>query len=202
MEDVLAGIIGMWSRDDWMRKEIPELIDSGGKNTPNGCYPFFGISSYALPICYFHASPETAYLTFRAIYARFFYNLHTPSLQASSLPPLCALFENLLKEKDAALFHYMSHTLGIQPLKVAYRWILYAFVGVLGINEVLLLWDRMIGYGEVYGKDLLSIAAVSIVLFRRNRLMEAKCEKDVKALFRDLTNLKIIPLIQSFLFEL
>jgi hypothetical protein len=209
VEDVLAGIMAMWSRDDWIRTNIPELVASGGKETPNGCFPFVGISCYALPFCYFHCTSETAYLTFRQMYKvnpiinkkRFFYNLHTPSLQASSLPPLCALFENLVKERDSALYYHLAKKLAIPPLKIAYRWILYAFVGVLDIEQVMLLWDRMIGYGEVYGKDILSIAAASIILFRRDLIMEATCEKDVKALFNDLSNLKVIPLIQEFLFS-
>lgn len=200
----------MWSRDDWIRKNIPELVASGGKETPNGCYPFVGISCYALPLCYFHCTSETAYLTFRQMYKRFetfylthrfFYNLHTPSIQASALPPLCALFENLIKERDSALYYHMSKTLGIQPLKIGYRWILYAFVGVLDIEQVLLLWDRMIGYGESYGKDLLSIVAAAIFLFRRDLLMQATCEKEVNLLFSDLSSLKVVPLIQGFLFR-
>lgn len=71
-EDVLAGIMAMWSRDDWIAKNIPEIKkESGSLPTPNGCYPFRGVSCYALPLCYFHSSSETAYLTFRQMYTRF-----------------------------------------------------------------------------------------------------------------------------------
>ncbi|KAJ3221663.1 hypothetical protein HK099_003254 [Clydaea vesicula] len=177
-EDIIKGILMLWSRDDWFLEKMDndELVggiffnQSTGQEIPyppSGILPVFGLSCYALPLCYFNLTPDSAYLIFRQLYRR------------SSIGPLCALFENLLKERDAPLFYHLMHTIKIPPLKIAFKWILWAFVGVLEVTQVLLLWDRVIGYGEAGGNELFSITSAAIFLYKKKELSLARDEKDV-----------------------
>lgn len=44
--------------------------DDSAPDVPNGVVPFWGISAYAMPVCYLYVDAETAYLTFRELYTR------------------------------------------------------------------------------------------------------------------------------------
>lgn len=56
------------------------------------------------------------------------------------------------------------HRLGIPITAVALPWILRAFVGFLPVEEVLLLWDRVIGLDSLLPVALL---AAAVLCFRR-----------------------------------
>ena len=107
---------------------------------------------------------------------RFFTNLHTFSDRTDNILYLCIAFENLLKQSDSHLFFHLKFNLDFQPLSIAYRWILYGFVGVLSPDQVLLLWDKMIGYDSCL---IFSVMAAAIFTFRKEELLSAKCEQDV-----------------------
>jgi hypothetical protein len=106
----------------------------------------------------------------------FFIHLHTINDRTDNILYLCIAFENLLKQADSHLFFHLQFNIDFQPLSLAYRWILYGFVGVLSPDQVLLLWDRMIGYDT---NLILSVMAAAIFSFRKSELLLAKCEKDV-----------------------
>ena len=114
---------------------------------------------------------------------------------------------------------------------------MFAFVGVLDVEQVLNLWDRVLGYerGAVEGLELFSIAAVALFWERRGVLMAARCARDVEVggfrvvlvfgamgmcvnwwellitffitflfhtqlAFDNLSDIKIVPLLQSLIF--
>ncbi len=108
--------------------------------------------------------------------ARFFTHLHSFSDRTDNILYLCIAFENLLKQSDSHLFFHLQFNLDFQPLSIAYRWILYGFVGVLSPDQVLLLWDKMIGYDSCL---IFSVMAAAIFTFRKEELLSAKCEQDV-----------------------
>ncbi len=53
---------------------------------------------------------------------------------------------------------------GCPPLQLALPWIMTAFAGHLAVGEVLLLWDRVIGFDSLLPLPLL---AVAVIAFRR-----------------------------------
>ena len=94
---------------------------------------------------------------------------------------------------------------------------MFGFIGFLNIEQTLLLWDRIIGFEN--GLELLSVLAASVFTFHEERLMNARTEKEVQVSVRtcsrkrnvvadkisqyilsDLSELKVIPLIQYKLF--
>jgi hypothetical protein len=74
--------------------------------------------------------------------------------------------------------------------------LVFAFVGYLEIDQVLLLWDRVLGFDSL---DVLAVAAVAILRFRRDALLAATSEQDVADALDEAASLKIVPLMQDLL---
>ncbi|KAL2916560.1 hypothetical protein HK105_203993 [Polyrhizophydium stewartii] len=180
-EDMVREVLLLWTRDVWMRRVLPlDPTNALGSNNnwsidsspfpPSGVLPVWGIALYAMPVCFLHGSAGHAYMTFREMYARYFYNLHTVSARPGGLFHLCQTFETVLKQADAAVYYHMATTLGLEPLDLVFKWILYGFVGVLDCEQVLLLWDRVLGYDTL---ELLPVTAAALVVFRRDQILQA-----------------------------
>ncbi|VDP40232.1 unnamed protein product [Schistosoma margrebowiei] len=97
----------------------PRVIIKNSKETyiypPSGVIPFHGFSMYMLPLCYLYDDPVTLYVTFRQLYIRYFYKLHTISDENSGILCLCLLFERLLQTKEPEVFFHLK-SFGAQPL--------------------------------------------------------------------------------------
>jgi len=52
--------------------------------------------------------------------------------------------------------------IGINPLKTAFPWMFYSFIGYLEVSEVFLLWDRVIGFNSV---DVIAIFAAALFVY-------------------------------------
>ncbi|KAI8806687.1 hypothetical protein BJ742DRAFT_773940 [Cladochytrium replicatum] len=182
-EDILKDVILFWSRDPWIAGKVKPAynICLGGATSdvypPNGVLPLKGLSTYAMPLCLLHVEAEAVYMTFRELYVR--------------------QFESLLQQLEPMLYQHLHHTLRVTPLSIAIKWIMSAFVGVLEVEQVLLLWDRMLGFDRI---DILSLVAVSLFVFRRDPLMAARTSKEVETALSDFGLVKIIPLLQYCLF--
>jgi hypothetical protein len=85
-----------------------------------------------------------------------------------------------LKQSDSKLFFHISYNLGLNPLDIAFKWILYAFVGILEVDQVLLLWDRIVGFDNL---SLLAITAAALMLFRRDMLLAATDSNQVQVIY-------------------
>lgn len=123
--------------------------------------------------------------------------MHSISDHPNGILKLSVTFENLLKQSDAYLFYHLKNVINIEPLSVAYGWIIYGFVGILEPDQVLTLWDRMIGYNDCL---ILSVLAAAIFVFRRDSLLRAVNEKEVMSAFGDLGMIKVVPVLQNFIF--
>ncbi|KAH3840801.1 TBC1 domain family member 19-like [Dreissena polymorpha] len=164
---------------------------------PNGVIPFHGFAMYVAPLCYLYKEPVKLYYAFRAIYTRFFFRLHSISSHTQGIVCLSLLFENLLQTHEAELFFYLK-SVGCQPLKIAFKWLVRAFSGYLSSDQVLLLWDRILAYNSL---EILSVLAVSIFSFRKTNLLKVQSYNAAEAVLADLTTLQVIPLIQLSLFS-
>uniref|UniRef100_A0A7S4TBN1 Rab-GAP TBC domain-containing protein n=1 Tax=Alexandrium monilatum TaxID=311494 RepID=A0A7S4TBN1_9DINO len=180
---------------------VAALIDSAEGTQfipPCGVVPFCGFSCYACPFAFLADRLETAYPLFRAFYCRHLCKLHTISCQPATLLPLCALFESLV---FAAVPHVCLHLAPLgpdaAPLREAFPWIVSGFVGYLRAEEVLSLWDRIVGFGSV---ELVAVLAAAIFVFRERLLLSARSAEDVELVFSDLSELKALPLLQGFMF--
>ena len=106
-----------------------------GAYPPAGVLPCMKFSGYAGPLSYISDKKEECYYIFRAFYCKYFCYLHTISSHNQSIISLCKLFEDLLQMFEPEVCYHLNQ-LSINPLKTAFPWIFYAFVGYLDIDQV------------------------------------------------------------------
>lgn len=202
-EDILDACLMAFTRDASIVaackiNRSPEPIPKDSPFPPCGVVPFRGLVFYAAPLCYLyrHDEEHKLYGFFRALYCKYFCRLHHISSDSRDIIALAKTFEDLLMAHDPALFFHMCQ-IEVDPLRIAFNWIFYGFCGYLEIDQVLSLWDRIIGYDSL---EVLPVLAVSIFLFRSSALLEAENEDAVHEVFEDASRLKVVPLLQHFLF--
>lgn len=115
---------------------------------PNGFIPFDGFSMLVAPICYVYSDPVLLYFMFRKFFVNHFYKLSIISSDPQSIVGLCALFENVFQSKDPKLFFHLKK-MDIQPIRIAFKWIIRAFSGYLQSSELLELWDRLLAFNSL-----------------------------------------------------
>uniref|UniRef100_A0A7N8YNF1 TBC1 domain family, member 19 n=1 Tax=Mastacembelus armatus TaxID=205130 RepID=A0A7N8YNF1_9TELE len=163
---------------------------------PNGVIPFHGFSMYVAPLCFLYNEPSKLYSAFREMYIRHFFRLHSISSSSSGIVSLCLQFEKLLQTHLPQLFYHLRQ-IGAQPLRIAFKWMVRAFSGYLSTDQLLLLWDRILGYDSL---EVVAVLAAAVFAFRAENLMEVTSLASAEAVLADLSTLKVIPLIQIFLF--
>uniref|UniRef100_A0A3B3C1W9 TBC1 domain family, member 19 n=1 Tax=Oryzias melastigma TaxID=30732 RepID=A0A3B3C1W9_ORYME len=163
---------------------------------PNGVIPFHGFSMYVAPLCFLYNEPSKLYSVFREMYIRYFFRLHSISSSPSGIVALCLQFERLLQAHLPQLFYHLRQ-IEAQPLRIAFKWMVRAFSGYLSTDQLLLLWDRILGYDSL---EVVAVLAAAVFAFRAENLMEVTSLASAEAVLADLSTLKVMPLIQIFLF--
>lgn len=79
---------------------------------------------------------------------------------------------------------YHLNTLGISPLRVAFPWIFYSFIGYLEVDQIFLLWDRILGFESL---EILPIFAAAIFVFRANLILNCSNQEEFEELFYDFS---------------
>ncbi|XP_055591767.1 TBC1 domain family member 19-like isoform X2 [Uranotaenia lowii] len=196
-EDVLYQIMLCFSRDT----EISQMIQSEFSNSAKlkqyegpacGFVPFHGICMLAAPFCYLYDNPVSLYFTFRAFYVRYCHRLTTINTHPQGIVSLCLLFEKLLQTHEPQLWSHFRE-LQIQPIRVVFKWLMRAFSGHLPPEQLLVLWDLILGYDSL---EILSLFALIILSFRRESLMQVATLENIEAILSDLSSVKVLPLIQ------
>ncbi|OXB82923.1 UNVERIFIED_CONTAM: hypothetical protein H355_003365 [Colinus virginianus] len=160
---------------------------------PNGVIPFHGFSMYVAPLCFLYHEPSKLYQIFREMYVRFFFRLHSISSHPSSI----LVIENLSnhwREKNLTTAFYCFIAC---RLRISFKWMVRAFSGYLATDQLLLLWDRILGYNSL---EILAVLAAAVFAFRAVNLMEVTSLAAAEAVLADLSTLKVMPLLQIFLF--
>ncbi|CAL8327699.1 unnamed protein product [Lota lota] len=163
---------------------------------PNGVIPFHGFSMYVAPLCFLYNEPSELYSVFREMYVRYFFRLHSISSSPSGIVSLCLQFERLLQAHLPQLFYHLRQ-IGAQPLRIAFKWMVRAFSGYLSTDQLLLLWDRILAYDSL---EIVAVLSAAVFAFRSDNLMEVTSLASAEAVLADLSTLKVMPLIQIFLF--
>ena len=163
---------------------------------PSGVIPIHGFGYYIAPLCFTQANAIPLYVLFTEMYKRYFYQLYTISSHPNGLLSLCCLFEDILQQKNPALVLHLK-SIKVEPLKLAYKWILYAFSGYLDPDQVLLLWDRIIGFDSL---EVVPILAAAVFHFRASSLLHIGSPAEAEGVLGNLHTLKVLPLIQHMLF--
>ena len=162
----------------------------------SGVIPIKKFSALFAPLCYISTNKEDCYYIFRSLYCKYFCHLNTISSHPQSIVSLCKLFEDLLQMYEPEVCFHLAQ-LGVSPVKTAFNWIVLAFVGVLEVDQIYMLWDRILGFETL---EILPIFAASIFVFRANLILNCQNQDEFEELFNDLSNIKVVPLLQHFLF--
>ncbi|XP_055919888.1 TBC1 domain family member 19 [Eupeodes corollae] len=195
-EDVLYQAMLCFSRDWEISEKIQfETFPLKGKQydgPPSGVVPFHGICMFAAPFCYLYDSPMKLYFTFRAFYIRYCHRLTTINTHPQGIVSLCLLFEKLLQTHEPQLWSHFRE-LQIQPIRIVFKWLMRAFSGHLPPDQLLVLWDLMLGFDSL---ELLSLFAIIILSFRKESIMQVSSLDNIEAILSDLSSIKVLPLIQ------
>lgn len=68
-----------------------------------------------------------------------------------------------------------------------------AFSGHLPPEQLLILWDLVLGYDSL---EILPLLAIIIVSFRKESLMQVTTIENIEAVLADLSSIKVLPLLQ------
>ncbi|XP_015593518.1 TBC1 domain family member 19 isoform X2 [Cephus cinctus] len=214
-EDVLYKTMLCFSRDSEVLAPVTTDRSAGGQvihavlqgklatleNTlvfpPSGVIPFHGFTMYATPFCYLYDDPCSMYYAFRAFYLRYWFRLHTVSSHEQGIVALCLLFERLLQCHEPQLWAHFRN-IHIQPVKVVFKWLMRGFSGHLPPEQLLYLWDLILGYDSL---EIVPLLAVTILSFRKENLLQVNTLHNVEAVLADLSSLKVMPLLQLVLLK-
>mmetsp|Transcript_28954 Transcript_28954/g.51761 ORF Transcript_28954/g.51761 Transcript_28954/m.51761 type:complete len:524 (+) Transcript_28954:94-1665(+) len=167
-----------------------------GKLPPAGMLPCKSFSLLAAPFTYLSEQMEESYYIFRSFYCRYFCFVHSLTSDYNGIISLCRLFEDLLQTFESELVYNLDQ-IGISPIKIAFPWIFYCFAGFIDVEQVLLLWDRIIGFD---GLAVVAVFAASIFSYRADMLKQCTSQEEVDDLFADMQHIKVVPILQDFLF--
>uniref|UniRef100_A0A673AHQ6 TBC1 domain family, member 19 n=1 Tax=Sphaeramia orbicularis TaxID=375764 RepID=A0A673AHQ6_9TELE len=195
-EDFLYQVLLCFSRDTAVLDHFKYNSATPPKSYMEGVIPFHGFSMYVAPLCFLYNEPSKLYSVFREMYIRYFFRLHSISSSQSGIVSLCLQFERLLQTHLPQLFYHLRQ-IGAQPLRIAFKWMVRAFSGYLSTDQLLLLWDRILGYDSL---EIVAVLAAAVFAFRSENLMEVTSLASAEAVLADLSTLKVMPLIQIFLF--
>eukprot|EP00698_Gefionella_okellyi_P017655 TRINITY_DN5202_c0_g1_i1.p1 TRINITY_DN5202_c0_g1~~TRINITY_DN5202_c0_g1_i1.p1 ORF type:complete len:325 (-),score=71.51 TRINITY_DN5202_c0_g1_i1:1086-2060(-) len=206
-EDMMDSVLLAFLRDKWVlanASAAPMTIaghSRGGQRVGTfpscGVVPFKGISLLTGPIVFMYNKPEYAYFTFRQMYVKYLCKLHTMSSQRETMLHLCKTFESLVETREPEMCYHLLQ-LGVYPLRIAFPWLFSAFVGYLEIEQVVHVWDRIVGYDSLM---VLPTLAAAIFVFRSRLLLKATSSDEVHDIFSDPTRLNVVALLQHFLFQ-
>eukprot|EP01031_Cornospumella_fuschlensis_P026974 gene26974-32589_t len=162
---------------------------------PCGVFPHLGFCTYFAPPCYVFKHKPSLFLVCRALYCEIWCKLNVVASGRDTLLGLCASFESLLMEAQPRLFLHLVG-LGLQPLKVAFPWMQLAFIGLLEIDQLLHLWERVLGFGDPL---LLSVAAAGVFVYRAEMLLRCSSEAEAVAVLMEGSRLHIVPILQAMI---
>ncbi|CAF4853608.1 unnamed protein product [Pieris macdunnoughi] len=211
-EDLLYQVMLCFSRDSDVLQNLkgcignPLNVTIKGKQTsadsitvfpPSGIIPFHGFTMYATPFCYLYDDPVQLYFIFRAFYIRYWHKLHYISTHPQGIVSLCLLYERLLEANEPLLWIHFRN-ININPIRVVFKWIMRAFSGHLPPDQLLLLWDTILGYDCL---EILPLLAVAILSFRKENIFQVNTIQNVDAVLADLSTISVIPLLQLTLMK-
>jgi hypothetical protein len=99
-------------------------------------------------MCFLIKDPILLYYIFRKYFMNHFYKLYVISSDPQCILGLCSLFENIFQSKNPKLFFHLRKN-KVQPLTIAFKWIVSAFSGYLASSQLLELWDRILAYNSL-----------------------------------------------------
>ena len=174
-----------------------EEVEKDATAPTSAVQPFLGLAIYAAPLCYIFGDRAALYSAHKVLWTRLWCRMNVISGDEGTLLSVCATFENLLMSANPSLFLHLVK-IGVQPLLVAMPWLQFGFVGLLEVEQILHLWDRVIGYDD---PCVLALLAVAVFMVRSEAIMACNMPTEVCSILMEGTRLRVVPLLQMILFS-
>lgn len=110
---------------------------------------------------------------------------------------LCSLFEDLLR-KYLREVHLHLLDLGLSAVKLVFKWLFFCFVGVLEVQQVFQLFDRIISRGN----QVLVFLALGIFTLKEEEILVCDTETQVHDVLGDLEGINFLETLRLFLARL
>lgn len=143
-EEVICQSALLFFRDPYIlenmraKPHVP-IVGIAGTDRVIGAYPPCGVlpckefARFTAPFCYISDKIEEVYFIFREFYVRYICQIHSINGNNQGILGLCKFFEDLLLIYEPEVCYHLNQ-LGINPLKVAFPWIFYSFIGYLEVD--------------------------------------------------------------------
>jgi len=213
-EDLMWDILRASSRDPMIpdmcsitcttaKLNAPKLDPSqnGGtmvpQHIPASCIiPYHQQVTFTSPLAFVIDKSSEAYFFYRALFCRYWCRLNVISSRPDTIIYLCKCFEDLAQQRNPQTW-FKCVSLQVHPLSIVFSWLFTAFSNYLNPEQVLILWDRVVAYDSLL---IIPVLAAAIFAFRTKNLESAENEQDIQDIFDDGKKLRVIPLLQHFLF--
>jgi hypothetical protein len=221
-EDELKESVLCFARDDWVRfnsayevhrpllglaaasggavsggGDAQPVLSPSSSSPPSAVQPFLGFAIYFAPLCYVYRDRVALYSVARQLWVRLWCKLNVLSGDEGTLMHVCGTFESLLFSLHPRLFLHCLK-IGVQPLQVALPWMQLGFAGFLEVDQVLHLWDRVLGYQD---PTLLAVMAVAVFMLRAEAILCSNVANDVGVMLLEGSRLRVVPMLQLVLFS-
>ena len=205
-QETIEKVVFFFMRDPWVAENIKiksgtPLVLKGADRKDLGTFPPAGVipikhfSRYVAPFAFLSDRAEEVYYLFRNFYCKYFCYLNSLTSHPKGIISLCRLFEETLQTCESDLMYYLD-SIGVSPLRLAFPWITYAFVGFLEVDQVLLLWDRVLGYDSL---DVIALFAAALIAYRSEQILQLTTQEEIEDLFYDMQHVKAVPILQHIL---
>nr|XP_037270703.1 LOW QUALITY PROTEIN: TBC1 domain family member 19-like [Rhipicephalus microplus] len=162
---------------------------------PCGAVPHYGFSLLVSPLCFMYAEVGIMYAVFREMYCRYFHKLMAISSDPQGIVSLLLTFERLVQYREPEFLPALaSKNVNLQP--IVFQMLMQSFCAHLPVEEVLRLWDRILGYDSVY---VLPVAAASLVCSKKTEILGTKDQSSLEDMFNKLQPCDVISTLEEFL---
>ena len=156
------------------------------------------MATYAAPLCFVYSKSRNTTSILRMLYEQCFRSLRTLTEARDPFfavgPKWSQYFEDMILASEPEIcFHLLAHE--IHALHCVDPWITSAFTTYLSVDQLLLLWDWMVGDDLML---LFGVAAAAILSFRRLPLLHSTSQQDIMQALQDLSQLEIMPILYAF----
>lgn len=179
-----------------VNEQPQENIFSG--RLPSKIIPIKGFLRYVGLLTFFNKKKDKVYSIIKYLifqHVSKLFDIRTSNNE--NIIGLSMIFERIfLKAMNQLYLHLRS--MDIYPVDKAGGWMVSIFVGVLGVDQVFMLIDRLVGYNTTL---LLPVLALSIFKCYEKQLLAIKTKAEYEDVFTRIKDLNVLATVNLFLFD-